>query len=197
MITRRKFLVNSVNALFGVIPPLIGCADKNKHDSTYFRLDYSTCLGVSVQMPPWINAADFAKIGVIVDEYMQDFHTFLREQTSGGNLRLIIADRIKSFVTDSSYTGYAAGLYNPLEDLIICSWGKESNSNYPTRTNILPAFPHELSHRWLMNHNVSYEHDDFPKYVRDADIYAQQQSPEFFGEFSLYDPLLYYAMLPQ
>ncbi|MBI4142105.1 hypothetical protein HY484_04220 [Candidatus Woesearchaeota archaeon] len=192
MITRREFFINSLEALcsIGVVSLLVGCADKKKR-RTPFRLDYNTFLGVGVQMPSWINSADHAEIGSIVDKYIIDFHAFLGEQASVGGLRLIIPERIKSFASDASYTGCAAGLYVPWEDLILCSWGKEGDTSYPTRKNILPAFPHELSHRWLRKHNMSDKHEDFPQYVLDADAYAQQQSAEFLGDFSLYNPSSY------
>ena len=171
-ITRREFLWHSLEVLCaGIIIPtsISGCINDKEYHPINFRFDYGTSIGIGIQMPSWIEQKDYSEVGDIVDKYVIDFHYFLDEFVTTDYLRLIIPERIKSFESSASYTGCAAGVYYPRDNAAVVAWGKEGDTPYPARKNILPALPHELSHRWLQRHRLSDLHEDFPRAVIDAD----------------------------
>lgn len=179
------------------------------HDGVTFDFvtSHTTALGVYVQMASWIQPVDYPEVGRIIDKYIFDFHAHIRSYSSVSDvideqgMALIIPERIHSFSYTGTATGCAAGLYITEFDAVLCAWQQIApRSPIPVLKNILPALPHELSHRWLQRrglpdwHNVDsngVSQTAFPKFILDADAYAQSLSPVFTGDLSKYDPSTY------
>lgn len=191
LITRRGFLKRGLAALCCAASSrvLAGCTEKE--DDVFYLSplkpnEFETAMGIRVTAPSWIEKKDYPELGSIIDKYDIDFHSFIGVNIGSDRSLLYIPDRIKSFSLDGSPLNCAAGLVVSSNSIIV-AWGKEGNSPYPVRVNILPAFPHELAHRWLGAPGIRTNHPDFPQLLLDADAYAQSRSPYFLGSFNNYD----------